>query len=277
MMCSAYTLRGRARDALRGRWGTAVIVGLLASLLMSGLGGMSGTDTSGQNLGLQQMEAVNQLLWMISSVSLVLGILVLIIGGAVEMGYARFNLALVDGQPVRVGILFSCFDRIWAGIRMVLWRSLMLILWALPSALVLTVAAYLAAPHIPEETLNAMLEDPTAALGVVLQFFPLFLIALIPVVVASYRYLLMPYLMAEHPGLRARDAMRLSKQMMRGVKGNAFGLRLSFLGWELLCLLTFGVGYLWLQPYIAAADAAFYRELGSYRKIQSPQIESPEF
>ena len=277
MMCSAYTLRGRARDALRGRWGMAVITGLLASLLMSGLGSMSGMDTTGQDLGLQQMEAVNQFLWMMSSVSLVLSIVVFIIGGAVEMGYARFNLAMVDGQPVRIGTLFCCMDRIWAGIRMVLWRSLWLVLWALPSALVLTVAAYLAIPHMPQETLDALSEDPSAMLAVMLQLLPVLLVAIVPVIVASYRYLLMPYLMAEHPELRARDAMQLSKQMMRGVKGNAFGLRLSFLGWELLCIATFGIGYLWLQPYIAAADAAFFRELGNYRKLNAPQIESPEF
>ena len=277
MMCSAYTLRSRAREALQGRWGTAVIVGLLASLLMSGLGGMSGADTAGQTSGLQQMEAANQFMWMIGSVSLVLSILVLIIGGAVEMGYVRFNLALVDGQSVRIGMLFCCMDRIWAGIRIVLWRSLMLFLWALPSAVVITVAAYLAAPAIPQETLNAMIDDPAVMMSVVLQFLPLFLIACIPVIIASYRYMLMPYLMAEHPEIGAREAMRLSKQMMRGVKGNAFGLRFSFLGWELLCLLTFGIGFLWLQPYIAAADAAFYRELSSYRRLDVGQIEKTGF
>jgi uncharacterized membrane protein len=256
-----------------------VIVGLLASVLISGLGGMSGADTTGQNLGLQQMESVNQLMWMLGSVSLVLGILSLVLGGAVEMGYARFNLALVDGQPVRIGMLFGCLDRIWAGIRMVLWRSLMLMVWAIPSVVIITVAALVAAPHIPQETLDAMAQDPMAVLGLGLQFLPLVLISMIPVVVAGYRYMLMPYLMAEHPEIGAREAMRLSKQMMHGVKGNAFGLRLSFLGWEFLCIFTFGIGFLWLQPYIAAADAAFYRELSSYRRVEAPRIEnpSPEF
>lgn len=277
-MCSARELRARARGALRGRWGTAVITAILATMLSSGLGSAAGTDTGSQNLGLQQMEALNQFIWMFGSISAVFGIVVFIIGGATEMGYAHFNLRLVDGEPVRIGMLFEHFDRLGAGICMVLWRSLLLALWSLPLIAWLVAIVFVSAS--PDQFMWILQgEDPAAAAVVITFMMPTVLLLCIPMMIASYRYYLMPYLMAENPGLKAREAMRLSKQLMRGNKWRAFCLRLSFLGWVILCAFTFGIGILWLQPYIAAADAAFYREVCSHRDITQPESlnRSPEF
>jgi len=49
--------------------------------------------------------------------------------------------------------------------------------------------------------------------------------------------------------------------MMKGYKGKLFVLNLSFFGWALLCSLTFGIGYLWLVPYMRSTETAFYLEL----------------
>lgn len=87
------------------------------------------------------------------------------------------------------------------------------------------------------------------------------LLFLIPGIVASYRYALMPYLLAEHEDLGALDAMRESKRLMYGNKLRLFYLHLSFLGWCFLAVFTFGIGILWLSPYIEAANAAFYRSV----------------
>ncbi|MDA9471541.1 DUF975 family protein [Enterococcus sp. 5H] len=52
-----------------------------------------------------------------------------------------------------------------------------------------------------------------------------------------------------------------SRHLMKGHKGHLFVLDLSFIGWHILALLTFGIGYLWLTPYISATKAAFYENL----------------
>ena len=57
------------------------------------------------------------------------------------------------------------------------------------------------------------------------------------------------------------EAIARSKELMDGNKGRLFCLQLSFIGWRLLCVLTLGIGYLWLAPYQNAAEAAFYREV----------------
>ena len=67
--------------------------------------------------------------------------------------------------------------------------------------------------------------------------------------------------LAEHPELTASEAIAQSKAMMDGSRWRLFCLHLSFIGWDLLCALTLGLGNLALTPYKQAAEAAFYRDL----------------
>lgn len=67
----------------------------------------------------------------------------------------------------------------------------------------------------------------------------------------------------EHTGERLSylDCITASRKLMNGHKGQLFILELSFIGWHILAILTGGIGYLWLNPYIAATKAAFYDAL----------------
>lgn len=57
------------------------------------------------------------------------------------------------------------------------------------------------------------------------------------------------------------DTITASRKLMVGNKGKLFWLDITFIGWHCLALLTLGIGYLWLNPYITATKAAFYYEL----------------
>lgn len=98
------------------------------------------------------------------------------------------------------------------------------------------------------------------------------LLFVIPGIVASYRYAMAPFIMAEHPELTARQALNASKQMMQGNKGRLFCLDLSFIGWALLSALTLGIGSLFLNPYVSAARAAFYRSLCDEQKTYREEL-----
>ncbi|HWQ57394.1 MAG TPA: DUF975 family protein [Clostridia bacterium] len=87
------------------------------------------------------------------------------------------------------------------------------------------------------------------------------LLFVIPGIIAAYRYRMAPYLMAEHPEMGVREAMDESKRMTPGYKSRWFCLDLSFIGWGILCVFTLGIGFLWLNPYVSAASAAFYRDI----------------
>ena len=77
----------------------------------------------------------------------------------------------------------------------------------------------------------------------------------------QYCYLMVPYILAENPDMKAREALRLSKEMMDGQKWNAFVLGLSFIGWQLLGTLLCGIGTFFVQPYVDATFAELYAVL----------------
>ncbi|HIV86730.1 MAG TPA: DUF975 family protein [Candidatus Pygmaiobacter gallistercoris] len=80
--------------------------------------------------------------------------------------------------------------------------------------------------------------------------------------VKRYSYYLVPYIVAENPDLTARQAITLSRRMMKGHKWQCFVFELSFLGWELLGLLTFGlVSVLYVNPYKTAVFTRYYAGL----------------
>lgn len=88
------------------------------------------------------------------------------------------------------------------------------------------------------------------------------LLFLIPGIVKSYEYRMIPYLLAENPELTEEEAFRLSKQMMYEQKLDAFVLDLSFIGWDLLSGITLGlVGIFYVQPYVNLTRAALYDAL----------------
>ena len=97
------------------------------------------------------------------------------------------------------------------------------------------------------------------------------LLFIIPGIVAAYRYALAPYLMAENPNIGVMEAIRQSKELMKGKKWSLFCLHFSFIGWILLSILTLGIGLLWVNPYMEAANAAFYLDaIGQRDRMPSP-------
>lgn len=90
-------------------------------------------------------------------------------------------------------------------------------------------------------------------------FTALWFLTIVGGVIKIYSYRMIPYLMAENPDLSRKDAFLLSRRMMRGNKWRAFLLDLSFLGWYLLNVVTFGLlGLVWLTPYKVATDCELY-------------------
>ncbi|MBQ5649106.1 MAG: DUF975 family protein, partial [Clostridia bacterium] len=91
----------------------------------------------------------------------------------------------------------------------------------------------------------------------------------------AYSYALAPYIIAEDTSITPSEALRRSKELMRGNKWRFFCLEMSFLGWTLLAVLTLGIGALWLNPYRAAAFADFYREISGTRPVI--ELENDDF
>ncbi len=95
------------------------------------------------------------------------------------------------------------------------------------------------------------------------------LLLLFPGVIAYYRYAMAEYLMVQNPNLSGREAIAKSKEMMRGHKAELFVLQLSFIGWAFLSVVTMGIGFLWLMPYMEQAKTQFFFEL-SQNAVKNP-------
>ena len=86
------------------------------------------------------------------------------------------------------------------------------------------------------------------------------LLLIIPGIIKAFSYALTPYIVMDEPELTARQAITRSCEIMEGRRWKLFCLSLSFIGWGILSLLTFGIGFLWLAPYMNASIAAFYED-----------------
>lgn len=85
------------------------------------------------------------------------------------------------------------------------------------------------------------------------------LLFVIPGIIKSYEYFMVPYILAENPAMNRKEAFLISKKMMMGQKWNAFVLDLSFLGWRCLEAITFGIlGIFYVEPYVQATRAELY-------------------
>lgn len=87
------------------------------------------------------------------------------------------------------------------------------------------------------------------------------LLLVIPGIIKAYSYSMAMYILAENPEIGALEAIDRSKAMMDGHKMELFVLNLSFIGWYLLCAVTFGIAAIWVTPYVSATTANFYNSI----------------
>lgn len=93
-------------------------------------------------------------------------------------------------------------------------------------------------------------------------FTALWYLTIIGGVIKTYEYKMIPYLLAENPQIKRKEAFKLSKQMMKGNKWKAFVLDLSFLPWDIASIFTLGfLSILYVNPYIVATNTELYMYL----------------
>ena len=124
--------RAIAREKLRGSWSKSVLAGLLAYWL----GGLI-AGTGSINLNFMEdaaeylpVELLRILLVLLSLIALI-ALVNFIIGGTVQLGYAKFLLGQHDGKDYSVGDLFSQFHRFGTGFAQAFLKNLYIVLWTL--------------------------------------------------------------------------------------------------------------------------------------------------
>lgn len=208
--------RAEAREALCGNWLVAVVAGIVFSLFTNFSVALDLNAEEYTNAILAAGLSTEQIL-SVSGVVLAVALLNIILVSLVTVGYAQFNIDLIDGERPRIITLFTKWRQIGKAI--------------------------------------------VASLLVTLRVFLGMILFLIPGIIAAYSHAMVYHILAENPDMTVREAMAESRRIMKGNKFRFFCLQFSFIGWNLLVLITFGIAGLWVMPYEQAAIASFYREI----------------
>lgn len=217
--------------------------------------------------------------------ALALSLIITLYQTVMDFGVAVYALKLHRGEECAAADLFSGF----AMIGRVLWARILVGLRVMGLGLLGGIVVGLCAGVI--SWISQLLGGILMVLG--------WLAVLAAVIVLALNYALTDLVLADCPELRAAEAVSRSAQLMRGNKGRFVVLCLSFAGWYILCgvlygafsgLLSLGLVplpdlvstavafacmlpiYLWLNPYVAVSEAAFYDEM---RKEQTAQQALP--
>jgi uncharacterized membrane protein len=132
-MLYAADFRQKAREALSGRWAVAVGTSFVASLL----GGISTSLPNGsgsrweEKLNGDQFALFLPIILAILSFALIYFLITLILGGAVELGYCRFNRNLMDNNNPQFTDLFSRFNLFGKALLLRILRGIYIFLWTL--------------------------------------------------------------------------------------------------------------------------------------------------
>lgn len=229
-MLKAADYRARARESLKGKWGMSVLVCLVGALL----GGISTGIPISIDYSYNGLDTNFE-----------------IYGIPVEVSFLSSAMAALFVMIFSAAAIYSVIQSVIGG------------------AVELGMCAYFSKCALG---LDADIQDEFAyfkyfgkafGLRVVMSLFISLwsILFVIPGIIASYRYAMAPYLMAEHPEMGIMEAINESKRMMNGNKWALFCLDFSFLGWSILSIFTLGIGKLFLNPYTQMATAHFYLTL----------------
>jgi uncharacterized membrane protein len=87
------------------------------------------------------------------------------------------------------------------------------------------------------------------------------LLLIVPGVIAAISYSMTFFILVDNPEISGKDAIKKSKELIKGNKYKYFCFLVRFLGWFLLSILSFGIGFIWLIPYFMVSHAKFYESL----------------
>ena len=180
-------------------------------------------------------------------------VIVGIVGVLLNIGYTRIALQVHRREPVPMESLLEGFQIPGRAIGLRLLRTLLMLMWTY--AILIPAIILLSIPITP---LDRMMESDT--------WFVMYMVVLLIVAVAvstavSYRYWGATFILLDHPDYTVRECIQAATEMTRGHRMELFLLDLSLLPWNLLCILTAGILYIWKMPYIAAVYAGAYEEL----------------
>lgn len=296
-MITNAELRLRARTALKNNWAVALTVALAAvlpSLMVQTVGLITGGDLQSYLLGLttdansvvyqgtpeEVLAAMSAFLRGPGLLTGVLTLLAWLIAPVLALGQTHYQLKLLRKQETSFGDVFSRVRYFFKAMGLTLLVALKLLLWALPfiagEILIFVVMGAAWANASVSTVLTAVtLIGMVGGIGMA-----------VVMVRAMFSYSMASTILADEPEKGVTQCVRESVQMMNGKRMLLFSLELSFIGWQLLCVLIsslamslfgFVVGetvsmlaQLVVSVYMGVAQCAFYEEYAKKAPEEAP-------
>lgn len=99
---------------------------------------------------------------------------------------------------------------------------------------------------------------------------------IVPGIIFAYSSYFTNEIISDNPKINPMDAIRLSKKMVKGNRTELFILDLSFILWYLLCIVTVGIGCVYVLPYVYTTKALYYENF-RMRALQEGRVTSEDF
>ena len=264
--------KGRAKESLKGTYWRAVGITLLALLIMGGGLGFSFNFGTKQDISINGTEINFDTVLTDENISIIAGFLATVITiilaisvvhfiflGVTQMGLARYNVKLCLGEKGLLKDIFAYYKTsIGKAALVTLLVYLFIWIWSFVLMSVMAITVVIVIIY----TFNSI-----ATVGIVSLVIIGFMVATFAICFAIYyRYALVYYILADDESLKPREAIKRSKELMKGNKWKMFCLDMSFIGWIILGALAFGVGSYFVMPYMNCAKAHFYCEVVGKQK-----------
>ena len=266
----AADFRADAREALRGRWPIAILTGFVASLIGAHIatsgGGSSNSNNDSTRAVVRDFQATEfwlqyRTIIIAAIVLLVIWLIVtIVIGGAGKLGYATFNLKLVDNKDVALADLFSQFHRLGDGFCMNFLMGLYTLLWTLLFIIpgLIKTYSYAMTPYILAENPGMTATDAITESRRIMDGNKWRLFCL------GFSFIGWGLLCAAPTLIALFIVSRIAIETQN----------LAVLLWIIPASIPSFIGSLFLTPYQEAAWAAFYRDVSG--RIMAPNAALPE-
>lgn len=258
-MWTRYELKSAAAGVLKNCYWKSLLVILIGSFIGSGIGQvsfntdmLSDADQIDSVLGAianNWQMVLGMLIW-----SFIISILVSVfLSAPLNVGVIRFFNESARGRVRIEDILFSVSHGLktyFNIVKVLFMKSVFLVLWGLIGLIPLIAGAAVAASY----TLTSTHE----AIALILGIYAVCIIFFIPFIYKSYQYMMVDYILTDYPDMTWKQAIEASKQMTKGQVWRMIVLQLSFAGWIILGLMTFGIGVVFVTPYMNAVYTQLY-------------------
>lgn len=230
-------LRANARESLKGKWGKAALITLVYIVIN----------------------------WVISFIlgliPFIGGIASTIISLPISFGLVVTFIKLKRNEEVTytdfLNLGFSNFKKVWAVFGNIILKLIIPVVLVVVFIMLMVFSMIGAGVGVATNSTSAT----TGFSGLTIVGLIGYFVSLIYLMIKSYYYVLSFYILYDNPNKTAKEIVEDSQKLMTGNRWNFFWLGLTFIGWAILATFTFGIGMLWLMPYVMVTFVAFYESL----------------